>query len=114
MLRRSKAEVERCVASVQASAASRREKSLKGFQFAKLYFEVKEYELAKRYISTYLSVQKRDARAHRFLGQIYEAEDNIEKLLDVTGVRAWGKLAFCGVEPNAERSSTEDSGVTVQ
>ncbi|XP_071896518.1 uncharacterized protein [Anas platyrhynchos] len=54
-------------------------KSLKGFQFAKLYFEVKEYELAKRYISTYLSVQKRDARAHRFLGQIYEAEDNIEK-----------------------------------
>ncbi|XP_071883175.1 uncharacterized protein [Anas platyrhynchos] len=54
-------------------------KSLKGFQFAKLYFEVKEYELAKRYISTYLSVQKRDRRAHRFLGQIYEAEDNIEK-----------------------------------
>ncbi|XP_071888497.1 RANBP2-like and GRIP domain-containing protein 2 [Anas platyrhynchos] len=54
-------------------------KSLKGFQFAKLYFEVKEYELAKRYISTYLSVQKRDQRAHRFLGQIYEAEDNIEK-----------------------------------
>uniref|UniRef100_A0A8B9R7P6 Coiled-coil domain-containing protein n=1 Tax=Anas platyrhynchos TaxID=8839 RepID=A0A8B9R7P6_ANAPL len=54
-------------------------KSLKGFQFAKLYFEVKEYELAKRYISTYLSVQKRDRRAHRFLGQIYEAEDNIEE-----------------------------------
>uniref|UniRef100_A0A8B9UX36 RAN binding protein 2 n=1 Tax=Anas zonorhyncha TaxID=75864 RepID=A0A8B9UX36_9AVES len=79
MLRRSKAEVERYVASVQASAPSLREKSLKGFQFAKLYFEVKEYELAKRYISTYLSVQKRDARAHRFLGQIYEAEDNIEK-----------------------------------
>lgn len=31
-----------------------------------------------------------------------------------SSVRAWGKLAFCGVEPNAERSSTEDSGVTVQ
>lgn len=30
-------------------------------------------------MSTYLSVQKRDPRAHRFLGQIYEAEDNIEK-----------------------------------
>ncbi|XP_068524333.1 coiled-coil domain-containing protein 138-like isoform X29 [Anas acuta] len=79
MLRRSKAEVECYVASVQASAASQREKSLKGFQFAKLYFELKEYELAKRYVSTYLSVQKRDPRAHRFLGQIYEAEDNIEK-----------------------------------
>ncbi|XP_071887623.1 E3 SUMO-protein ligase RanBP2 isoform X2 [Anas platyrhynchos] len=79
MLRRSKAEVERYVASVQASAPSLREKSLKGFLFAKLYFEVKEYELAKRYISTYLSVQERDPKAHRFLGQIYEAEDNIEK-----------------------------------
>uniref|UniRef100_A0A8B9T791 E3 SUMO-protein ligase RanBP2 n=1 Tax=Anas platyrhynchos TaxID=8839 RepID=A0A8B9T791_ANAPL len=78
MLRRSKAEVERYVASVQASAPSLRE-SLKGFLFAKLYFEVKEYELAKRYISTYLSVQERDPKAHRFLGQIYEAEDNIEK-----------------------------------
>ncbi|XP_008944668.1 PREDICTED: E3 SUMO-protein ligase RanBP2 [Merops nubicus] len=55
------------------------QKSMKGFLFAKLYFEIKEYELAKRYISTYLSVQERDPKAHRFLGQIYEAEDNIEK-----------------------------------
>ncbi|XP_071900735.1 RANBP2-like and GRIP domain-containing protein 8 isoform X2 [Anas platyrhynchos] len=93
MLRRSKAEVERCVASVQASAASRREKSLKGFQFAKLYFEVKEYELAKRYISTYLSVQKRDARAHRFLGQIYEAEDNIEKAFGCYRCACMGKTS---------------------
>ncbi|XP_035173062.1 E3 SUMO-protein ligase RanBP2-like [Oxyura jamaicensis] len=79
MLRRSKAEVDRYVASVQATAPSSREKSLKGFLFAKLYFEVKEYELAKSYISTYLNVQERDPKAHRFLGQIYEAEDNIEK-----------------------------------
>ncbi|KAF2979543.1 hypothetical protein EK904_008723 [Melospiza melodia maxima] len=55
------------------------QKSMKGFLFAKLYFEIKEYELAKRYISTYLNVQERDPKAHRFLGQIYEAEDNIEK-----------------------------------
>ncbi|NXV71619.1 RBP2 ligase, partial [Atlantisia rogersi] len=32
-----------------------------------------------RYVSSYLSVQERDPKAHRFLGQIYEAEDNIEK-----------------------------------
>uniref|UniRef100_A0A669QVJ0 Uncharacterized protein n=1 Tax=Phasianus colchicus TaxID=9054 RepID=A0A669QVJ0_PHACC len=55
------------------------QKSLKGFICAKLYFEIKEYELAKRYISTYLSVQERDPRAHRFLGQIYEAQDETEK-----------------------------------
>uniref|UniRef100_A0A7M4FB55 E3 SUMO-protein ligase RanBP2 n=1 Tax=Crocodylus porosus TaxID=8502 RepID=A0A7M4FB55_CROPO len=79
MMRRSKAEVERYIASVQAAAPSPREKSMKGFFFAKLYYEAKEYELAKRYISTYLSVQERDPKAHRFLGQLYEAEDNIEK-----------------------------------
>ncbi|XP_054673575.1 ranBP2-like and GRIP domain-containing protein 4 isoform X2 [Grus americana] len=79
MMRRTKPEVERYVASVQAAAPSPREKSMKGFLFAKLYFEIKEYELAKRYISTYLNVQERDPKAHRFLGQIYEAEDNIEK-----------------------------------
>uniref|UniRef100_A0A674I4J6 RAN binding protein 2 n=1 Tax=Terrapene triunguis TaxID=2587831 RepID=A0A674I4J6_9SAUR len=52
---------------------------MKGFFFAKLYYEAKEYELAKRYISTYLNVQERDPKAHKFLGQLYEAEDNIEK-----------------------------------
>uniref|UniRef100_A0A8C5TU20 E3 SUMO-protein ligase RanBP2 n=1 Tax=Malurus cyaneus samueli TaxID=2593467 RepID=A0A8C5TU20_9PASS len=65
-----------CVAAVQRNTLN---KSMKGFLFAKLYFEIKEYELAKRYISTYLNVQERDPKAHRFLGQIYEAEDNIEK-----------------------------------
>ncbi|NXG17876.1 RBP2 ligase, partial [Grallaria varia] len=79
MMRRTKPEVERYVASVQAATSSPREKSMKGFLFAKLYFEIKEYELAKRYVSTYLNVQERDPKAHRFLGQIYEAEDNIEK-----------------------------------
>uniref|UniRef100_A0A803XX55 RanBP2-type domain-containing protein n=1 Tax=Meleagris gallopavo TaxID=9103 RepID=A0A803XX55_MELGA len=52
---------------------------MKGFFFAKLYFEIKEYELAKRYTSIYLSVRERDPKAHRFLGQIYEAQDNTEK-----------------------------------
>ncbi|NXL92652.1 RBP2 ligase, partial [Alectura lathami] len=55
------------------------QKSMKGFLFAKLYFEIKEYELAKRYLSTYLMVQERDPKAHKFLGQIYEAQDNVEK-----------------------------------
>ncbi|XP_061482731.1 E3 SUMO-protein ligase RanBP2-like isoform X2 [Rhineura floridana] len=79
MMRRSRAEIDRYVSSLQASAPSPREKSMKGFFFAKLYYEAKEYELAKRYISTYLSVQERDPKAHKFLGQLYEAEENIEK-----------------------------------
>ncbi|KAJ6667455.1 hypothetical protein lerEdw1_016576 [Lerista edwardsae] len=81
MIRRSKAEVDRYVSSLQAAAPSPREKSMKGFFFAKLYYEAKEYELAKRYISTYLGVQERDPKAHKFLGQLYEAEDNIQKAI---------------------------------
>ncbi|XP_069492978.1 E3 SUMO-protein ligase RanBP2-like isoform X2 [Ambystoma mexicanum] len=78
-MRRNKADVERYIASVQSASPSTREKSMKGFFFAKLYFEAKEYELAKRYISSYLNVQERDPKAHKFLGQLYEIEDNVDK-----------------------------------
>ncbi|XP_041115173.1 E3 SUMO-protein ligase RanBP2-like isoform X2 [Polyodon spathula] len=78
-MRRSKAEVDRYISSVQSSSPSTKEKPLKGFLFAKLYFEAKEYELAKRHISAYLTVQERDPKAHKFLGQLYEKEESIEK-----------------------------------
>ncbi|XP_069492976.1 E3 SUMO-protein ligase RanBP2-like [Ambystoma mexicanum] len=78
-MRRSKAEVERYIASVQSSAPTQREKSMKGFFFAKLYYEAKEYELAKRYISSYLEVQERDPKALKFLGHLYEVEGHVDK-----------------------------------
>ncbi|XP_073094813.1 ranBP2-like and GRIP domain-containing protein 4 isoform X7 [Manis javanica] len=81
-MRRSKADVERYIASVQGSAATPREKSMKGFYFAKLYYEAKEYDLAKKYISTYINVQERDPKAHRFLGLLYEVEENIDKAVE--------------------------------
>uniref|UniRef100_A0A3B5KZZ9 E3 SUMO-protein ligase RanBP2 n=1 Tax=Xiphophorus couchianus TaxID=32473 RepID=A0A3B5KZZ9_9TELE len=56
-------------------------KPLKGFLFAKLYFEAKEYELAKRHVSEYLKVQERDPKAHKFLGQLYEREGEINKAI---------------------------------
>ncbi|XP_036113047.1 E3 SUMO-protein ligase RanBP2 isoform X3 [Molossus molossus] len=55
---------------------------MKGFYFAKLYYEAKEYELAKKYISTYINVQERDPKAHRFLGLLYEVEENIDKAVE--------------------------------
>ncbi|XP_069747257.1 E3 SUMO-protein ligase RanBP2 isoform X2 [Narcine bancroftii] len=58
-----------------------RTKSLKGFLFAKLYYEAKEYELAKRQVSAYIKVQERDPKAHNLLGQIYESEGDIEKAI---------------------------------
>ncbi|KAJ8252858.1 hypothetical protein GJAV_G00206370 [Gymnothorax javanicus] len=78
-MRRSKADVDRYVSSVQGASPSPKEKPVKGFLFAKLYFEAKEYELAKRYVSAYLTVQERDPKAHKFLGQLYEREGNIDK-----------------------------------
>ncbi|XP_058934561.1 E3 SUMO-protein ligase RanBP2 isoform X2 [Kogia breviceps] len=81
-MRRNKADVERYIASVQGSAPSPREKSMKGFYFAKLYYEAKEYDLAKKYISTYINVQERDPKAHRFLGLLYEVEENIQKAVE--------------------------------
>ncbi|KAL2774395.1 E3 SUMO-protein ligase RanBP2 [Daubentonia madagascariensis] len=81
-MRRSKADVERYIASVQGSAPSPREKSMKGFYFAKLYYEAKEYDLAKKYISAYINVQERDPKAHRFLGLLYEVEENTDKAVE--------------------------------
>ncbi|XP_041856874.1 E3 SUMO-protein ligase RanBP2 isoform X2 [Melanotaenia boesemani] len=78
-MRRSKAEVDRYVSTVQSSSPSLKEKPVKGFLFAKLYFEAKEYELAKRHVSEYLKVQERDPKAHKFLGQLYEREGDINK-----------------------------------
>ncbi|PWA31280.1 hypothetical protein CCH79_00002878, partial [Gambusia affinis] len=56
-------------------------KPVRGFLFAKLYFEAKEYELAKRHVSEYLKVQERDPKAHKFLGQLYEREGEINKAI---------------------------------
>ncbi|XP_062258381.1 E3 SUMO-protein ligase RanBP2 isoform X2 [Platichthys flesus] len=78
-MRRSKADVDRYVSSALSSSPSLKEKPIKGFLFAKLYSEAKEYELAKRHVSEYLKVQQRDPKAHRYLGQLYEREGDIGK-----------------------------------
>ncbi|XP_073446595.1 E3 SUMO-protein ligase RanBP2-like isoform X1 [Dendrobates tinctorius] len=78
-MRRSKPEIQKYIDSVQSGAASPREKSMKGFLIAKLYYEAKEYDLAKRCVSSYINVQERDPKAHRFLGLLFEMEGNVEK-----------------------------------
>nr|DBA33258.1 TPA: hypothetical protein GDO54_000971 [Pyxicephalus adspersus] len=52
---------------------------MKGFLFAKLYYEAKEYDLAKRCVSSYIDVQARDPKAHRFLGHLFELEGIVDK-----------------------------------
>ncbi|XP_068124393.1 E3 SUMO-protein ligase RanBP2-like isoform X2 [Hyperolius riggenbachi] len=80
-MRRSKAELQKYIENVQSSISSPREKSMKGFLFAKLYYEAKEYDLAKRSVSSYISVHERDPKAHRFLGHLFEIEGNIDKAI---------------------------------
>ncbi|XP_048048451.1 E3 SUMO-protein ligase RanBP2 isoform X7 [Megalobrama amblycephala] len=78
-MRRSKAEVDRYISSVQSASPSQKQKSGKGFLFARLYFEAKEYELAQRHVQEYLSAQPKDPKAHKFLGQLFEREGETDK-----------------------------------
>uniref|UniRef100_A0A9J7Z7I0 E3 SUMO-protein ligase RanBP2 n=2 Tax=Cyprinus carpio TaxID=7962 RepID=A0A9J7Z7I0_CYPCA len=78
-MRRTKADVERYISSVQSASPSQKTRPLKGFLFAKLYFEAKEYELAKRHVSEYLTIQPKDPKAHKFLGQLFERDGETDK-----------------------------------
>ncbi|XP_016098452.1 LOW QUALITY PROTEIN: E3 SUMO-protein ligase RanBP2-like [Sinocyclocheilus grahami] len=78
-MRRSRADVQRYVSAVQSASPSLNAKPVKGFLFAKLYFEAKEYELAKRHVSEYLTVQPKDPKAHKFLGQLFERDGETDK-----------------------------------
>ncbi|XP_016400029.1 E3 SUMO-protein ligase RanBP2-like [Sinocyclocheilus rhinocerous] len=78
-MRRTKADVERYISTVQSASPSQKAKPVKGFLFAKLYFEAKEYELAKRHVSEYLTVQPKDPKAHKFLGQLFERDGETDK-----------------------------------
>ncbi|CAN9497895.1 unnamed protein product [Ophioblennius macclurei] len=78
-MRRTKDEVDRYVSSVQNACPSPNGKSMKGLLFARMYYEAKEYELAKRHVSEYLKVHERDPKAHRFLGQLHEREGDVNK-----------------------------------
>lgn len=79
---------------------------MKGFYFAKLYYEAKEYDLAKKYISTYINVQERDPKAHRFLGLLYEVEENIDKAVECY-------KRSVELNPNAKRSCVEDCRIAL-
>ncbi|KAL1268734.1 hypothetical protein QQF64_034097, partial [Cirrhinus molitorella] len=78
-MRRTKADVERYISTVQSASPSQKTKPVKGFLFAKLYYEAKEYELAKRHVSEYLTIQPKDPKAHKFLGQLFERDCETDK-----------------------------------
>ncbi|KAL1421142.1 hypothetical protein MTO96_023317, partial [Rhipicephalus appendiculatus] len=70
---RSKREVDRHVATILERCRDEHEKNIQGFKFAKHYFDVKDYESARKYLAAYLAVRGDYAAAHKLMGQIQEA-----------------------------------------
>lgn len=49
------------------------QRNLRCYNIAKLYYQVGDYESARRYVSCYLEVKEDAAGAHKLLGQTLEA-----------------------------------------
>lgn len=78
---RTKKDVERHVADALSRLNSENEKNLRGYTFARLFFQVKDYEAARKHLSSFLSVRDNHASAHRLMAQICEATNNPESAL---------------------------------
>nr|XP_034186328.1 ranBP2-like and GRIP domain-containing protein 4 [Osmia lignaria] len=70
---RSKKEVDRHVKDIFTKLKSSEEKNLRYYNIAKLYYQVGDYESAKKYVSNYLEIRDKSAGAHKLLGQTLEA-----------------------------------------
>ncbi len=69
----SKRDVDRHVEQLQAKIQSESERNLKALSVAKLYYNVGEYEEARRFVTRYLQVRENSTAAHKHLGQVLEA-----------------------------------------
>lgn len=78
---RSKKDVDRHVTDVLSKINNENERNLRGYSFARLYYQIKEYETAKKYLVGYLSVRDHHAPAHKLMGHLYEATKNVERAL---------------------------------
>ncbi|XP_069959256.1 E3 SUMO-protein ligase RanBP2 isoform X4 [Cherax quadricarinatus] len=76
---RSKKDVDRHVRDLLNKIKSEDERKVRGYNIARLYFNIGEYENARRYLSEFLGVRPKAMDAHRLLGQIYEGLGNKEK-----------------------------------
>ncbi|KAK3594749.1 hypothetical protein CHS0354_014176 [Potamilus streckersoni] len=79
---KTKRDVDRHVNNLTNKLKDDKEKSSRGYQFARLYYDVGEYETAKTYLMTFLNMRETVHQAHNLLGQIYEATGQKHKALD--------------------------------
>ncbi|XP_048247209.1 E3 SUMO-protein ligase RanBP2-like isoform X4 [Haliotis rufescens] len=78
---RTKQDVDRHAASVLGRIKNEKEKNSRGYQIARLYFDVSEYEVAKRYLTSFLSVRETVPQAHKLMGHIFLKTNEKEKAL---------------------------------
>lgn len=55
------------------------QKKLKGLAIARMYFKVSEFELAKQYVTTFLTVNENSPEGRRLLGHCFDKLGNKEK-----------------------------------
>ncbi|XP_076059811.1 E3 SUMO-protein ligase RanBP2-like isoform X2 [Oratosquilla oratoria] len=74
-----KRDVDRHVRDILSKVKGEDERKKRCFQIAKLYFNVCEYDCARRYLGEFLTIRPRAIEAHHILGQIYEAQGQKDK-----------------------------------
>nr|XP_006817975.1 PREDICTED: E3 SUMO-protein ligase RanBP2-like [Saccoglossus kowalevskii] len=79
---RSRQEVDKYVSAAIRNLSSPHEQNLKGYAFARMYYEAQDYDKAIHYITVYLSVNQSDAKGHRLLGKIQQTKKHYEKAID--------------------------------
>ncbi|CAD6240986.1 GSCOCG00009041001-RA-CDS [Cotesia congregata] len=78
---RTKTSVDRHVQELFRKITDEKERSLRCYNIAKLYYQVGDFESARRYVSNYLELKVESAGAHKLLAQIYEALGQKESAL---------------------------------
>eukprot|EP00096_Caligus_rogercresseyi_P009702 TRINITY_DN3341_c0_g1_i2.p1 TRINITY_DN3341_c0_g1~~TRINITY_DN3341_c0_g1_i2.p1 ORF type:complete len:1855 (+),score=585.20 TRINITY_DN3341_c0_g1_i2:261-5825(+) len=77
----SKKSVDSFVGKLEESTSSSYHRNLKGFEIAKMYYDVGALESARIYVSNYLSVRESSASAHQLKGQLLESLGDKESAL---------------------------------
>ena len=83
---RSKREIDRHVESLEHSISSESERALKALSIAKSYYNVKEFQLALKYVNIYINNRPNSATALKCLGQIQEALNDKDLAIKVTKI----------------------------
>ncbi|KAK3769928.1 hypothetical protein RRG08_048139 [Elysia crispata] len=89
---RRKQDVDKHVNSILLRKRDEKERNVQGYQIARLYADIKEYSIARRYLSGFLSVRENVPSAYQLMGEINEglgqkeaAVDNYKRALDLGG-----------------------------